>query len=162
MSMRTALVTGAAVGIGRAIALRLAREGLAVGVLDVDADGASRVAGEIEAAGGKGLALVASVADRGQVTAAVTKLRGAFGPVTVLVNNAGINHVVPFEQITDEQWESSELKLLVLSRHHDPRTGDVEYRLTNVSRAEPAPDFFTVPSDYTVVDSLSPRRRQQQ
>jgi hypothetical protein len=45
---------------------------------------------------------------------------------------------------------------------YDPQTGDVEYRLTNVSRAEPAPDLFTVPADYTVVDSLSPRRRQQQ
>jgi hypothetical protein len=64
-------------------------------------------------------------------------------------------------EITDEQWESEELKLLVLSRHHDPRTGDVEYRLTNVSRAEPASYLFTVPSDYTVVDGLSPRRRQQ-
>ena len=47
-------------------------------------------------------------------------------------------------EITDEQWESAELKLLVLSRHHDPRTGDVEYRLTNVSRAEPASHLFTV------------------
>src|SRR5262249_14905720 len=39
-------------------------------------------------------------------------------------------------EITDERWESPELKLLVLSRHHDPRTGDVEYRLTNISRAD--------------------------
>jgi hypothetical protein len=61
-------------------------------------------------------------------------------------------------EITDERWESEELKLLVLSRHHDPRTGDVEYRLTNVSRAEPASYLFTVPADYTVVDGLSPRR----
>jgi hypothetical protein len=61
-------------------------------------------------------------------------------------------------EITDEQWESAELKLLLLSRHHDPRTGDVEYRLTNISRAEPASYLFIVPSDYTVVDSLSPRR----
>jgi 2-hydroxycyclohexanecarboxyl-CoA dehydrogenase len=105
MTGRVALVTGGAVGIGRAIALRLAREGLAVGVLDVDAEGCERVAGEIAAAGGKGLALVASVADRGQVTAAAAKLREAFGPVTVLVNNAGINHVVPFEQITDADWD---------------------------------------------------------
>ena len=48
-------------------------------------------------------------------------------------------------EITDERWESEELKLLVLSRHHDPRTGDVRYRLTNVSRAEPASYLFTVP-----------------
>jgi 2-hydroxycyclohexanecarboxyl-CoA dehydrogenase len=105
MSGRVALVTGAAVGIGRAIALRLAREGLAVGVLDVNAEGCARVAGEIEANGGKGIALAASVADRGEVTAAVARLRAAFGPVTVLVNNAGINHVMPFEQITDADWD---------------------------------------------------------
>ncbi len=65
-------------------------------------------------------------------------------------------------EIIDEQWKSEELHLLVLSKHHDPQTGDVEYRLTNVSRAEPASYLFTVPSDYTVVDGLSPRRRQQQ
>lgn len=105
MSGRVALVTGAAVGIGRAIALRLAREGLAIGVLDVDAEGAARVAGEIEAAGAKGLALAASVADRSQVGTAVAKLREAFGPVTVLVNNAGINHLAPFEELTDADWD---------------------------------------------------------
>jgi len=61
-------------------------------------------------------------------------------------------------EIIDEQWKSEELHLLVLSKHHDPQTGDVEYRLTNVSRAEPPSHLFTVPSDYTVVDGLSPRR----
>jgi hypothetical protein len=50
-------------------------------------------------------------------------------------------------EITDERWESPDLKLLVLSRHHDPRTGDVEYRLTNISRAEPPHDLFIVPPD---------------
>ena len=63
--------------------------------------------------------------------------------------------------VTDEQWESTALNLLVFSKHHDPRTGDVEYRLTNVSRAEPPAYLFAVPADYTVVDGLSPRRREQ-
>jgi hypothetical protein len=82
----------------------------------------------------------------------------AIGRKTVTTIPAGrIGNDRPIE-IIDEQWESAELKLLMLSRHHDPRTGDVEYRLTNVSRAEPAQDLFTVPSDYTVVDGLSPRR----
>ena len=85
--------------------------------------------------------------------------RGRRTVTTIPVGQIGNDRPI---EITDEQWESNELKLLVLSRHHDPRTGDIEYRLTNVSRGEPAPDFFTVPSDYTVVDSLSPRRRQQQ
>jgi 2-hydroxycyclohexanecarboxyl-CoA dehydrogenase len=102
---KTALVTGAAAGIGRACAMRLAREGMAVGVLDIDLDGCQRVVSEIEAAGGKAIALPASIADRGRVTAAVARLRETFGPVTVLVNNAGITGMVPFKEITDEQWD---------------------------------------------------------
>jgi 2-hydroxycyclohexanecarboxyl-CoA dehydrogenase len=102
---KTALVTGAAAGIGRACAMKLAREGIAVGVLDVDLEGCRRVVAEIEAENGKAIALQASIADRAQVTAAVTALREKFGPVTVLVNNAGISHVVPFRELTDEQWD---------------------------------------------------------
>lgn len=59
-------------------------------------------------------------------------------------------------EIVDEQWESVDLKVLVLSRHHDPRTGDIEYRLTNISRAEPPPEMFTVPAGYTFVDAPPP------
>jgi 2-hydroxycyclohexanecarboxyl-CoA dehydrogenase len=102
---RTALVTGAAAGIGRMCSLRLAREGIAVGVLDINLEGCQAVVAEIEAAGGKAVALQASVADRGQVTAAVAKLRDTLGPVTIVVNNAGITGFVPFEEITDEQWD---------------------------------------------------------
>lgn len=102
---KTALVTGAAAGIGRACSLRLAREGIAVGVLDINLEGCERVVSEIQAAGGKAIALEASIAERGQVTSAVAKLRGAFGPVTVLVNNAGIVDFRPFEEITDDGWD---------------------------------------------------------
>jgi 2-hydroxycyclohexanecarboxyl-CoA dehydrogenase len=102
---KTALVTGAAAGIGRACALRLAQDGVAIGVLDLDLDGCQRVVDEIAAAGGKAVALQASIADRGQVTAAVEKLRQALGPVTIVVNNAGISVTTPFEQITDEEWD---------------------------------------------------------
>jgi len=55
--------------------------------------------------------------------------------------------------ITDERWESPDLKVLLFSRHHDPRTGDVEYRLTNITRAEPAPGLFAVPPEYTIADA---------
>jgi 2-hydroxycyclohexanecarboxyl-CoA dehydrogenase len=102
---KTALVTGAAAGIGRACSLRLAREGMTIGVLDVNLEGCEGVVAEIKAAGGKAIALQASIADRGQVTLAVSKLRQASGPISVLVNNAGITGFVPFEQITDEQWD---------------------------------------------------------
>ena len=59
-------------------------------------------------------------------------------------------------EITDERWESADLKVLVQLRHHDPRTGDVEYRLTNVTRAEPPRELFQPPSDYAIVDAPPP------
>lgn len=105
MTARTALVTGAAAGIGRAVALRFACDGMAVGVLDLNLDGAESVAAEIRAAGGKAIALAASIADRQQMTSALKTLREAFGPVTVLVNNAGITGYCPFEELTDEAWD---------------------------------------------------------
>jgi hypothetical protein len=54
-------------------------------------------------------------------------------------------------EITDERWVAPALGLLVLSRHHDPRTGDVEYRLTNIRREEPPHDLFEIPANYTIV-----------
>ena len=56
-------------------------------------------------------------------------------------------------QIVEEQWESPELNMVVSSRFSDPRTGVVEYRLTNINRSEPRADLFAVPSDYTTVDA---------
>ncbi len=105
MANKTALVTGAAAGIGKACALRLAREGICVGVLDLNLEGCQAVVAEIEAAGGRAVALKASIADRGQVAAAVDKLRATFGPVTIVVNNAGISNFVPFEELTDQEWD---------------------------------------------------------
>jgi hypothetical protein len=55
-------------------------------------------------------------------------------------------------EITDERWESPELQVLLYSRHSDPRTGVVEYRLTNINRLEPPLDLFTVPPDYTILE----------
>ena len=103
---RTALVTGAAAGIGRACAMRLARDGKAVGVLDLNGEGAQKVAQEIRDAGGEAVGLQASIADRRQVEAAVAELRGAFGPISILVNNAAIVDFTPFEEITDDKWDA--------------------------------------------------------
>jgi len=58
-------------------------------------------------------------------------------------------------QIIDEQWYSPELSVLISSRYSDPRTGVVEYRLTNIVRSEPRADLFAVPPDYTVVQGLT-------
>jgi 2-hydroxycyclohexanecarboxyl-CoA dehydrogenase len=103
--LKVALVTGAAAGIGAAIARRLARDGMAVGVLDLLIDEASKVAEQIRGEGGQALALQADITQRDQVKAAVAKLRDAFGGITVLVNNAGITGSVPFEELTDAQWD---------------------------------------------------------
>ncbi len=55
--------------------------------------------------------------------------------------------------VTNEEWTSTDLKVLVLTKHNDPRTGESNYRLTNVVRAEPDPSLFLVPPDYTVKDT---------
>lgn len=102
---RTALVTGGGAGMGKATALRLAREGRAVGVLDIDEAGARAVADDIVAAGGQAIALVADVADRAQVETAAARLREAFGPVTILVNNAAVENFSPFAEISEAVWD---------------------------------------------------------
>ncbi len=103
--MKVALVTGGAAGIGAAISRRLARDGVAIGVLDVMADEARNTAGAITASGGRAIALQADIANRGQVRAAVHELRSKLGPITILVNNAGITGFVPFKELTDAQWD---------------------------------------------------------
>ena len=105
MTLKVALVTGAAAGIGAACAKRLAQDGMAVGVLDLDKQRCADTVKAIVDAGGKAVALAADVSKRDQVFAAVEELRGALGPVTVLVNNAGVTDFTPFEQITDELWD---------------------------------------------------------
>lgn len=105
MSVKVALVTGAAAGIGAACARRLAKDGVAIGVLDLDAERCAETVAAIRGAGGLAMALGADVSNREQVFAAVDKLRAEFGPVTILVNNAGVTDFTPFEEITDDRWD---------------------------------------------------------
>ena len=87
---KTALITGAARGIGRGIALKFAQEGARVGVLDIDEAACQEVVDEISAAGGHTLALGANVTDEVDVEHAVAKLRDNLGLINVLVNNAAV------------------------------------------------------------------------
>jgi 3-oxoacyl-[acyl-carrier protein] reductase len=102
---RVALVTGAARGIGAAVARRLSRDGFAVGVLDLQEAGARAVADEIVAAGGRAVALAADVADEDSVTAAVARLAEELGGPTVLVNNAGIIRDNLLFKMTAADWD---------------------------------------------------------
>jgi 2-hydroxycyclohexanecarboxyl-CoA dehydrogenase len=105
MSDKVALVTGAAAGIGAACSKRLAQDGIAIGVLDLDQERCAGTVEAIKAAGGRAVALGADISNRAQVKAALERLRASLGPITILVNNAGIVDFTPFEQITDESWD---------------------------------------------------------
>jgi len=96
------LVTGAGRGIGRAAALRIAARGSAVGVVDIVEETAADTAAAITEAGGRGIALVADVAERTQVFSAAERLAGAFGPLTGIVNDAMWIRYGPIENVDDE------------------------------------------------------------
>ncbi|HUG37183.1 MAG TPA: SDR family NAD(P)-dependent oxidoreductase, partial [Candidatus Limnocylindrales bacterium] len=102
---KTALVTGAGRGIGRAIALALARQGAQVAALDVDGPAADRVRGEIEALGVKALALAVDLTRRAEVERAVEAMLGQWGEIDVLVNNAGWDRMQLFVESDEETWE---------------------------------------------------------
>jgi len=87
---KVAIITGAGSGMGRGEALRFAQEGAAVAVVDVNGAAAQAVADEIKAAGGRAIAVTADVTSSDDINQAVSQTEAAFGPIDVLVNNAGI------------------------------------------------------------------------
>ncbi|MCW1402608.1 SDR family oxidoreductase [Novosphingobium sp. MW5] len=102
---RVALVTGGAAGMGKATSLKLAADGHAVGIIDVDLDGARSVADAIVADGGKAFAVKADIGERAAVEHAIAQIREALGPVTILVNNAAIENFTALEDLDDATWD---------------------------------------------------------
>jgi 3-oxoacyl-[acyl-carrier protein] reductase len=102
---RVAVVTGAARGIGAATALRLAQDGFAVAVLDLDESAAKGTVEAIEAAGGKALAVGADVSDAEAVQAAVDRVAAELGGPIVLINNAGVTRDNMLFKMTETDWD---------------------------------------------------------
>lgn len=105
IDQKVAVVTGGGSGIGRAIALRFARAGGRVAVLDIAETAAGEVAREIETCGGSGVAVVCDVSRRSDVERAFGTVAKRFAPVDILVNSAGIAHVGNVEQTTEEDLD---------------------------------------------------------
>ncbi|MFC9767247.1 3-oxoacyl-ACP reductase FabG [Rhodococcus jostii] len=103
---RTAIVTGAARGIGAAVAKKLASDGYAVAVLDLDESACAATVDAIESTGGRALAVGANVADEASVAAAVERVATELGAPTILINNAGITRDnLPFKMTVDD-WDA--------------------------------------------------------
>jgi len=102
---KVAVVTGAARGIGRAIAERLARDGADVVICDLQAEWLAETAGAIQAMGRKALPLAVDVGDGESVAACVAEAMGTFGRIDVMVNNAGITKDNLLVRMTDEAWD---------------------------------------------------------
>ena len=105
LSDRVAIVTGAGSGNGRGIALRFAEEGAAVVIADVDEAGARETADAIEAGDGRALVARTDVRDRAQVEHMVARTLERFGRIDILVSNAGVETLVPFLELPEEDWD---------------------------------------------------------
>jgi NAD(P)-dependent dehydrogenase (short-subunit alcohol dehydrogenase family) len=102
---RIAIVTGAGQGIGRAIALGMAREGAALVIADLDEANAGAVGREIERVGGKASALYTDISNEGSVRGMIDHTLNEHGHVDILVNNAGIFPTSSVEEMAEEEWD---------------------------------------------------------
>jgi 3-hydroxybutyrate dehydrogenase len=102
---KSTVVTGAANGIGRAIARKFAAEGARVAIADLDRAGAEAAAREIDPAGKRALAVAMDVTDERQVDDGMARIADAFGGIDVLVSNAGIQTISPVDKLAFSEWK---------------------------------------------------------
>ncbi|HEU4670437.1 MULTISPECIES: 3-hydroxybutyrate dehydrogenase [Dyella] len=102
---KVALITGAASGIGKAIAELYAKEGAAVAIADINQQAADAAAAEITAAGGKAIGVVMDVTDEAAVNAGTEKVVAAFGRLDILISNAGVQIINPIDQFAFSDWK---------------------------------------------------------
>lgn len=104
LANRVAVITGAAQGIGRAIAQGYAEEGAAVAIIDMNPEAGEKAVAELTEQGFKALFVKCDIAKREEVNAAALAVKEALGPIDILVNNAGITRPAMLHKMTDEQW----------------------------------------------------------
>lgn len=102
---KIAVVTGGGSGIGRATSLRMARDGIAVSIWDINTAGAKETANSINELGGHAIACCADAASKDGIAEALERTRADLGPVTILINNAAITGIIPFLDLTEEIWD---------------------------------------------------------
>lgn len=102
---KVAFITGGGSGIGKATALAFAREGACVTVFDINAEAAGEVAASINATGGKAIPFVGNIAIADDVTRSVAQTVAEFGCIDYLFNNAGVEHISPLLETSDDTWD---------------------------------------------------------
>jgi len=160
---KTAVVTGASKGIGAAIAKALAAEGAAVVVNYASSrEGADKVVADIVAAGGKALAVQGDVSKGADVTRLFAETKAAFGPVDVLVNNAGVYQFAPLDGVTEDefhrQFNTNVLGLLLATqeaaRHFNPEGGSI-INISSGAVAMNLPETSTYTATKASVDAIT-------
>jgi len=160
---KVAIVTGASKGIGAEIALCLAAEGASVAVnYSSSKEGADKVVAEITSKGGKAIALKADLNNPKEIESLVLETKKAFGPINILVNNAGMYEFSPLDDITAEhfhkQFNLNVLGLLLVSqaavRHFHPEGGNIVNISSGVSTTTP-PNSAVYSATKASVDSIT-------
>ncbi len=104
-SVKVAVVTGGAAGIGAAVSKHLAKDGCDIAIWDMNIDAAQPIVDEIESMGRRAIVYKVDVSDQKEVLNAVASVHGQMGPISILVNNAAISPEKPFLEITEQDWD---------------------------------------------------------